>query len=147
MPTKGPELLNGRRTVDIGTHHQGTAALIFEMQAKLCGGRCLTGTLQAGHEHNRRSFGGLGQGSVIASHHLHQLLMHHLDELLVRADPTNHFGADGLLPHIGNKVFDHRQAHIRFKQRSTHVFKGRLDVRLADGVLASQPLDRIFKAG
>ena len=121
LPTEGPELFDGGWPVDIGTHHQGTTPLVLQMQTELCGGGGLTGTLQAGHQNNGWGFSGLGKRGVIASHHLHKLFMHHLDELLIRADPTNHFGADGFLPHIGNKVLHHGQADIGLEQGPAHI--------------------------
>ena len=35
------QLLDRRWSVDVGPHHQGTAALILEVESQLGGGRCL----------------------------------------------------------------------------------------------------------
>ena len=147
LRTERFQLLDGRWSVDVGPHHQGSAALILEMEAQLGRGRGLTGTLQASHQHDGGSLGCFGQRSVIATHDLHQLLMDHLDELLIRADPTHHFSADGFFADLSHEVLHHRQAHIRFQQRPADVLQRPIDVGLADGVLAPQPLNRILKTG
>ena len=141
------QLVDGSRSIDISPHHQGPTALILEMKAQLRGGGRLAGPLQACHQHDRRCLSRLRQRSVIAAHHLHQLFVHHLDELLIRADAAHHLGADSPLTHLSDEILHHRQAHIRLQQGATHVFQRPFDVGFADLVLAFQPLDRILKTG
>ena len=147
LGTQRLELLDSSWSIDVGTHHQGSTSLVLEVQTKLGRGGGLTRTLKASHQHDGGSLGRLGQRSVITPHDLHQLLMDHLDELLIRVDPSHHFSADGFVADLSNEVLHHRQAHIRFKQRPTDVLQRPIDVALADRVLAPQPLDRILKTG
>ena len=147
LSTERFQLLDGSWSVDVGPHHQGTAALILEVESQLGRRGGFTGTLKAGHQHDGGSVSRLGQRSVIAPHDLHQLLVHHLDEFLVRTDAAHHFGAHGLLAHIGNEVLHHREADIGLQKGTAHVLQRPLNVGVADAVLATQPLDRILKAG
>ena len=147
LPTQGLQLIDGSRTVDISTHHQRPAAQILEMETKLGGRSGLTSTLQTGHQHDRGSLIGVGERRVVTAHHLNQLIVHHLDELLVGTDPTHDLSTDGLVPDLSNKVLDDRKAHVCFQQGATHILERPFDIGVADLVLASQPLDRIFKAG
>ena len=117
------------------------------MQAQLGCGRGFTRTLQTCHQHHRWRLSRFGQRGVIAPHDLHQLLVHHLDELLIRTDTTHHLGTDGLLAHIGNKVLHHRKAYVGLQQGTTHIFQRAFNVGVADLVLAFQPFDRILKPG
>ena len=147
LPTQSFQLLDGSRAIHVSTHHQRATALIFEMQAKL--GRCrgFTGPLKAGHQNHRGGLGGLGEGGVVSTHHIHQLIVNHLDELLVGAHPTHHLSADGLVSDLGNKILNHRKADIGFEQRATNLLQSPINIGFADLVLASQPFDCIFKAG
>ena len=117
------------------------------MQAQLGRGRGFTGPLKAGHQNNRGSLRGMGEWCVVATHHVHQLIVDHLDKLLVGAHPTHHLSADGLTAHLRHKILDHRKADIGFEQRTTNLLESPIDVGFADLVLASQPFDSIFKAG
>jgi len=39
-----------------------------------------------------------------------------------------HFLADGLLPHLGQKILDYRQADIRFDQGDANLAQGFVDI-------------------
>ena len=145
LPAKGLQLFNSRRPVDIRPHHQSPPPLVLEMQSEFGGGRGLTCTLQTGHQHHRGGLRGLGERCVIATHHLHELLVDHLNELLVRADAPHNLSANGLLPDVGDEILHHRKADIGLKKGTTHVLQRPLHIGFADLVLAFQPLDRIFK--
>ena len=80
----------------------------------------------------------LSPEGVVATHHLHELFVDHLDEL-VRTHTTDHLGTDGFLTHLGNEILHHRKVDIGFEQSSTHVLQGTLNVGFADGVLAFSP--------
>ena len=117
------------------------------MEAQLGRGRGFTRPLQTGHQNNRGSLRGAGQWCVIATHHIHKLIVDYLDELLVGADPPHHLSADGFAAHLRHKILNHRKADIGFEQRTTNLLKSPIDIGFADLVLASQPFDSIFKAG
>ena len=147
LTPQGAELLDGGRTVHIGTHHQSPAALLLEVQAQLGGGGGLAGALEARHQHHG-GFSGASrrrQGGIGPPHRFHQLLMHQLNELLVGTDAPHHFRTDRLAAHLVDEVLDHRQAHIRLEQGAAHLLEGPLHVGLGDRGLAPQPLDRVLK--
>ena len=145
--TERLQLLNRGRSVHISTHHQRPSTLVLEVESELRCCRGLTSSLQTGHQHHRWSLLSLGKGGVVAAHHLHQLVVHHLNELLVWRDPAHHLGAHSLFPHLGDEIFNNRQTHIRLKQSAAHILERALHIGFADLILASQPFDGVFKAG
>ena len=118
------------------------------MQAELGGGGGFAGALQAGHQHHRgrAGFASCGQGGVLASHGFNQLLVHQLDKFLIRANAPHHLGAHGLAAHLLDEVLNHRQAHIRLQQGSTHLLERAFHVGFRDRGLPSQTLNRLFKS-
>jgi hypothetical protein len=142
---QGAQLVDGSRPVDIGGHQQGATPLLLEVQAQLGGGGGFTGALETCHQHHRGGLRGLGQGGVAAAHDLHQLLMHQLDELLIRTDAPHHLGAHGPAAHLLDEILHHAEADIRLQQGPAHLSQGAIHVGLGDGGLAPQALDGIFK--
>ena len=117
------------------------------MEPELGGGGGLAGALQAGHE-DHAGLTGLAscrQRRIGAAHRFHQLIMHQLDEFLVRADASHHLGSDRLAPDLLHEVLHHRQAHIGLQQGAAHLLEGPLHIGFGDGGLAPQPLDRVLK--
>src|SRR6185437_8483187 len=56
IPTKGTQLLTGRRTTRVGSNQQHSLALILKQTRKLAAGRGLSGSLQSNHHQNGRRF-------------------------------------------------------------------------------------------
>ena len=148
LGAQGFELIDGGRPIHVGGHQQRLAALLLEVQPQLGGGGGFASPLQAGHQHHAGTagFAALGQGGIGATHGLHQLFVHHLDELLVGADPPHHLRPEGLAPHLINEILHHRQAHIGLQQGAPHVLQGRFDVGFTDGGLTPEGLDGVIEA-
>ena len=142
---QGAQLLNGGGPINIGSHQQGLAPLLLEVQAQLGGGGGLASPLQTRHQDHGGGLLSAGQGGVLATHGEHQLFVDQLDELLIRADTAHHFGTDRLAPHLLDEVLDHQQAHIRLQQGATHLLERFVDVRLRNRGLTPQALDGVFK--
>ena len=139
------QLIDGRGPVGVGGHQQRFAPLLFEVQAELGGGGGFTGALQAGHQHHGGGLLGFGQGLIGPAHHLNELLVDELDELLIGADAPHHISAEGFLAHLSDEAFDHRQADVGVQQGAAHIFEGAVDVALADRGLALEAADGILK--
>ena len=103
--------------------------------------------LQTSHQHHRGRLIGLRERGIAAPHHVDQLLMHHLNELLVGRYTTNNLSTNCFLADFGHKILDHRQTHVRIEKRPPDLLKRPLHIRFGDCVLASQPFDGIFKTG
>ena len=112
-------------------------------------GRCrrFTCPLQTSHQHHRGRLIGLRERGIAAAHHVDQLLMHNLNELLVGRYTTNNLCTDRFLTDFGDKILDHRQTHVRIEKRPPDLLERPLHIRFRDCVLASQPFDGIFKTG
>ena len=147
LAAQGLQLVDGRWPIDIGRHHQGTTAFFLEMETQFGGSGGFTGPLQSRHQHHGRlaRLPGRGEGRIFAAHGLHQLLMYDLDELLVGTDAPHNFGADGFAAHVVDKILDHRQAHIRLQEGSSHLFQGAVHIGFGDAGLALEVPDRGFE--
>ena len=71
--------------------------------------------------------------------------MHQLDEFLVGANTPHHFGPHGLAANLFDEFLHHRQADVGFKQGPADLLEGPCNVGLADGGLAPQAFDGVFK--
>ena len=80
-------------------------------------------------------------GGFGAAHEGYQLLIDDLDHLLGGGQAVEHLDADGALGHGLDKVLDDLVAHVRFKQRQTHLAHCELDVLFAQAALAAQVLE------
>ena len=145
LPTQGLQLIDGRRPIHVGRHQQRAAPLLPQVQPQLGGGGGLACPLQACHQHHGWGFGRPGQGGLAAAHHLHQLVVDDLDELLIGGDPSHHLGAEGGLAHLIDELLHHRQADVGLKQRPAHIPQGCVDVALADGRLTAETTDGLLE--
>ena len=70
--------------------------------------------------------GGLGvlQTAVAAAQHLHQLLVHHIDDLLHGGETGEHVGPQGPLLHPLYEFADDLEVYVRFQQGQAHLTQG-----------------------
>ena len=91
------QLLAGRGTIHVNRNQQRTMAAILEPVRQLAGGGGLTGTLQAGHQHDSRWLRGELQLGGVAAQNLDQFIAQNLDDLFGGRKRGRHLLADGLL--------------------------------------------------
>ena len=104
LAAEGAQLLDGGRALEVGADEQRVAALALEPAGELGGVGRLARALEAGHEHDRRRPGGVGDLEALAAEEGGQLLVDDLDDLLARAQRLRQLQTDGLLLDAGDDL-------------------------------------------
>ncbi len=125
---QGFELLDRRRTVNIGTdHHDLFLFALAQGLGQLAHTGGFTGTLQTRHQNHCRRTDRQVQPLGLPHDRL-KLGFDDLDEDLARRQAARHLGAHSALAHLINKGLDHRQRDVGLQQRHAHFAQGVLDV-------------------
>ena len=66
------------------------------------------------------------------------MVIDNLDDLLPGGDAFQHLSAECFGLGFIDKLLDHRQCHIGFKQRHAHLAHGRRDIALGETAMARQ---------
>ena len=140
------QLLDGRRSVDVGRHQQGRAALRLQLFGQLRGGGGLARALQAGEHDHRRPLAVEAQRLGLAAEQLDQFVVHHFDHLLTGRQAGEHLLTDGLGGDRGHKFPDNAEVDIRLEQRRAHLAHGFLNIFLSQRAMATQLLEDAFQA-
>ena len=100
------QLLHRRGAVHVERGHEDALALpLFQPFGELGGRRRLARALKPDHQDRGRRIVDLERaGLTLAGQHMHQLVMHDLDDLLTRRDGFRHRLAGGLVLHGFDKV-------------------------------------------
>jgi hypothetical protein len=110
------ELLGGRRAVDVAGHQQRGPALRVEVARELGRAGRLAGSLQPGHQHDRRRTRCERQGDVGLAHQGGELVRDDLHDLLVRRQGLHHLGAPRPLADRRGELLHHGQGDVRLEQ-------------------------------
>ncbi|MCY1174563.1 hypothetical protein D9M73_147700 [compost metagenome] len=138
------QLLDCRRTIDVGRHHHHALFLaLFKKARQLAGGGGLTGALQARHQHDSRRGGVQCEVFVGRAHQAFQLGLDDLHEGLARRQAARHLGADSAFLDRIDEVLDHRQGDVGFEQRHAHFAQGVFDVVFSQLGLAGDMAQRL----
>ncbi|MNJ09541.1 hypothetical protein D3C77_36850 [compost metagenome] len=141
---QGFQLLDRRRTVDVGRHHHhGLLLALFKKARQLAGGGGLARTLQTGHQHHRRRRGVERQVFVGGAHQAFELGLDDLHERLARGQAARHLGADRTLLDLVDEILDHRQGDVSLEQRHAHFTQGVFDVVFGQLGLAGDMAQRL----
>ena len=138
-PPPGAQLLNGRRAIDVATHHQ-TVFFCFSWSQ-----RASLATLVVLPEPWRPAIsttaGGCAaeiQDLVGRAHQCDQFVVDDLDQHLTRGQAAHHLLAQRLLAYLVDELAHHRQGDIGLQQGHAHLAQGVLDVVLGQATLATQ---------
>ena len=150
-----PQLIDGRRTIDVRAHHRHALALpLLQVPRQFGRGGGFARALQAGQQHHRRRVGGEVQGVVGLAHQAHQLVAHHLHERLPGVQGRIHLPADGAFAHPVDEGAHHGQADIRLQKRHAHLAHRFRDVRFRETVAtgdgahgSGQPFAEVLEHG
>jgi len=135
---QGDELFDGRYALGIGGHHEGVFALAAQVQGELGRGGGLAGALQPHQHHHRGRRLGVLQPGLPSAQHLHQLLVHHVDDLLHGREAGEHLGAQRPLLHPLDKLADDLEVDVRLQQSQPHLAQRLVQDALGDGAAAAQ---------
>ena len=142
-----PQLVDGRRTIDVATdHHDLLFLLLLEPAGKLGHTGGLARTLQARHQHHRRRLRRQVQDLVGRTHELDQLVVDDLDQHLARRQAARHLLAHRLVAYPVHKGSHHRQGHIGLEQGHAHLAQGVLNVVLGQATPATEIVEGASEA-
>jgi hypothetical protein len=79
----------------------------------------------------------MATGGVVAEH-VHELVMHDLDDHLAGRDGARHLLAHGLLANLGSEIAHHVEGHVGLDQGAAHLAHGFGDVGLGQRTLAGE---------
>ncbi len=101
----------------------------------------LAGTLQSGHEHDRRRLRGELHARRVFAESLDQFVAHDLDDLLAGRKRGQHFLPHGLGLDTVDQLLDHFEVDVGFEQRQADFAQSLGDVFLAQPGLAAKRLE------
>ncbi len=134
---QGFQLLDGGWSVHIGTGYQHLFLFPFlQVLGQLAHRGGFTRPLQARHQNHRRWLHIQFEGVVGIPHHVHQFLVHDLDEHLARAQALHDLLPDGTLLHLVDECLHHRQGNVCLQQGHSDFPQGLFDVVLGETRLA-----------
>ena len=110
------ELVDRRRTIDVGARQHRALALLAEPQRQLPGEGRLARALKAREQEDRRQVRRARQGHRRLAEQLDQLVVHDPDDLLARREALQHLVADRPLFHAGDELLHHVELDVRFEQ-------------------------------
>ena len=134
LPPELLELVDRRRSLQVGGDERRLPSLLAQEQRELRGGGRLAGALQPGEQDDRRRPAGEDELRAARSHQRGQLLVHGLYDLLARRDALQHLLAERALAHLRDEVLDDLEVDVGLEQREADLAHGtgdRLLVELA----------------
>ena len=108
------------------------------MLGQFGGGRCFTGTLQAGHEDDRGRLRRQIDVADALAHGGHELAVHDGDQQLARLQRAQYFLAQRFILDPGDEIAHHGQRHVGFEQGHAHFAQHVGYVGFGDARLAAQ---------
>ena len=140
------ELVDGRRTVDVGRDQIGLAfEFAAQLERQLGAGGGLARALQA-HDHDDGRRAGQVEVSGLSAEDLDELLVDDLHDLLAGIEALEHVLADGPFPDAFNEVLDDLEIDVGLKQGQTHFAQRGLNVFLGQPGLAPDLAENVFES-
>ncbi len=139
------QLLAGSGTVHVDRNQQRPMAALLQPVRQLAGRGGLAGTLQAGHEHDRRWLRSELHLGSIAAQDLDQFIAQNLDDLLGGRERRRHLLPDSLFLDVVDELLYDLEVDVGFEQRQPDGAQRLLNVFFIEGGLAPQGLERALK--
>ena len=131
------QLLDRRRTLEIGGDQQRLASFGDEMTCELAGGGGLPRPLQAGEHHDRRRLRAHRELARLPAERRDELLVHDLDDLLGGAQALRDLRAASAFLDPVDERLDDRDVDVGFEQRDADLAGDLVDVLLAQAAAAA----------
>ena len=137
LPAEHRQLLDGRRSLQVGSHEHHASSLLLDPLRQLAAGGRLARALQAAKHQD----GGLArlqvERVVHRPHEVDQFLVHDADELLGRIERLEHLRPHRIVDHPREKRLDDVIGDVRFQKRRADPREPLAHVRF--GELAAAP--------
>jgi hypothetical protein len=135
------QLLDCRRTIDVGGYQQHLLLLASDQTSELRGRGRLAGALQAGEEDDRRRRRGEVERLRSTAHQRRQFARDDADQRLSGCQRSDDLGTDRLVAQVGDERLDDRQRDVGFEQRQANLAQRVLDVLVGQPRFAAKRLD------
>ena len=145
-PGQRLQLVDGRRTVDVGGDEHRLLAVLLEQLGELGAGGRLARALQAGHQDDGRRMAAERQLRVAAAHERDELLVHDLHDLLRRREALHDLGAERALLDVRHELAHHLEVHVGLEQRQADLAHGGVDVLGGELAVALEALHDALEA-
>ncbi len=126
------ELVDCRRTLQVGRHERRLLPLVGEQERELAGRGRLPGALQAREEDRRGRPLREREPGVRGAEELGQLLVDDLHDLLARREALPHVLAERALAHVRDELLDDAEVDVRLEQGEPHLAHGAGDRLLVE---------------
>src|SRR5665213_2287437 len=125
-----PQLLDGGGTLEVGTHQERVAALLFEPAGQL--GRCrgLARALESGQQDDRRGSAGVPDLEGLPPEDGDQFLVDDLDDLLARAQALGEFEPQAAVAHRRGELADHADLDVGLEEGGADLAEDLVDIGL-----------------
>ena len=143
--TEDPQLLDGRRALEVGPDQHGVATLLAEPAGQLGRRRRLTRPLEAGQEDHRRGGRGVGEAQGLAAEDADQLLVDGLDDLLAGAQALGYVLTDQPEPDAVDEGPGHPDIDVGFEQGGADLAQGLVDIVVTQPSAASEAPEDAFE--
>ncbi len=127
--------------VNVHRNQQRTVAAILQPVGQLARGRRLTGTLQSGHQDDRRRLRCKFQLGGIFAEGFDQFVADDLDDLLAGRERRHHLLPDRLGLNVVDQVLDDFEVDVGFQQRQTDLFQRLGNVFFGEDGLSAKGLE------
>ena len=135
------ELLARGGAVNVDRDQHGPVAALLEPCRQFSAGCGLAGSLQPGHQDDRRRLGGEVETRRVFAQQRDQLVAHDLDHLLGGRERGEHFSANSLGANVLDQVVDDLQVDVGFEQRDADLAQSLGDVFFSERALAAKVLE------
>src|SRR5206468_3857150 len=98
-------------------------------------------TLQAGHQHDGRWLGLVGDPDRLPAQRGDELLVDDVDDLLRRVERLGDLDADGALPDAGDEVADNLEVDVGLEEGEPDLAQHLVDLGLTEATLAAEALE------
>ena len=140
------ELLDRRRTPDVGRHHQRVAAVAGEQPRQLGARRRLARALQAEQQDDARRGGRRRQAAARVAEQRQHLVAHDADDLLGRRQALQDVVVDRPIADAIDERLDDLEVDVGLEQRHANLAQRDLDRLLGEAGLAADLAEDVLEA-
>ncbi len=136
--TEGLELVDGRRTLQVGRYQERPPTFLLEVARHLGSRGGLSRSLQTDHEDYQRALAGGPQPLRFPPQGFDELLVHEFDHLLSRGEALGELSTQRPLPNAGDEVLGHGHVYVGLEQGEAYLPQRGIHVGRGEPALAPQ---------
>jgi hypothetical protein len=146
LPTDDAQLLDGRRTPDVGRDEQRVTPLLLEPHRELAGGRRLAGPLESEQQYDPRRGRRRRQAAGRLAEQRQHLVPDNANHLLSGSQAAKHLLVDGAVAHPVDEGLDDLEVDVGLEQRQPDLPQGGFDGLLRETHLTPEAAKHVLEA-